>query len=705
VSLRRKDSVHDGFHDLIEISFISGEGGKMLSQQPGHDASISKTAKAWRLFGRRGPLPLSSRLALSAIALLAALVVIVATPATTSALNFGVAFRNYSVGDVEYVKRSGASVYRLPLNYTCTSGGKWGSFDSIVDAAWQRGITVLPILFRTTPECEGPNLQTRFLVSSDPDWNSWWIWTKQAVERYGVNGTFWAGKANPKPITAWEVWNEPNLKANNPLLGGEEKVQPENYGNFLVATAAAVQKGAEERKAPSPTVLFGGLFMTGAGGGEYNSFLEKAYNVPGVYSSYHGLSIHPYPFAAKVSGLKAEIEDVRKKLNSLPWGPSRTLWVTEMGWPTPASVELGVSESEQASLLAEAFGWLKGAAGANLISLVTWYNLQDWGAGSHWDEHMGLRRLDGTYRPAWFAFQEQVGAPRWPTPGPRVRAAYSDASQANSVSGWQFGSESGWQQMFLWGHEVAPGTRPAILWYAETPHIFYVDASRGNQITEWSWNAITGWQQRFLETDPVAAGSSPSAVIVNGVPQIYFSDAATNRAISALVFNSVTNSWTQTRFYGDPVAVNSSPSAIVNSGGNAQVYFADAAKGNTIAVWTWTPTALVQQFFYGDPVAAGSSPSAIRNNTEAQIYFADSAKGNTIAVWTWGPTYLRQSFFYGDAVAAGTSPSATPNNGQPQVYFVNASTNNSLGLWQWSATLEQIRLYGHPVTTGSSPGT
>jgi polysaccharide biosynthesis protein PslG len=723
-----------------------------LNQRLGHDACIGKNANVWGFFGRRDPLVLSSRLKLSAIALWAVLVAILATAATASALTYGVAWRNYSPGDLEYVKRSGATVYRLDLNYTCTHGGAWESFDTVVEAAWQRGLTVLPVLTRSVPTCEGPGLKKRFLTPSDPDWEAWWSWAKQAVERYGVNGTFWAARANPTPITSWEVWNEPNLPTNNPLLGSEEKVQPENYGNFLIYTAAAVRKGAEERKAPSPTVLFGGLFMTG--GGNYTSYLEDVYKVPGVYAVYQGLSVHPYPFAAKVAGLEAEIKEVRNTLNGLPWGPSRSLWVTEMGWPTTASVEHGVSESEQASLLAEAFDWLKGAAEAKSISLVTWYNLQDTNSGSHWDEHMGLRRLDGTYRPAWFTFQEQVKAPRWPTPGPSIRVAYSDAGDANSISGWQFGSGSGWQQLFLWGHEVAPGTKPAILRYGEGPHIFFVDASRGNQITEWSWNAVTGWQQRFLETDPVAPNSSPSAVIVNGVPQIYFSDAATNRAISVLVYNSVANSWAQSRFYGDPVAANSSPSTIVNSSGNVQVYFADAAKGNSIAVWTWTPTALVQQFFYGDPVAAGSSPStivnssgnvqvyfadaakgnsiavwtwtptalvqqffygdpvaagsspsAIRNNSEAQIYFADSAKGNTITVWTWGPSYLNQSFFYGDAVAAGTSPSATPNGGQPQVYFVDASTNNSLALWQWGATLEQIRLYGHPVTTGSSPGT
>jgi hypothetical protein len=54
------------------------------------------------------------------------------------------------------------------------------------------------------------------------------VGAKQAVERYGVNGTFRTlGSPTQTPITAWAVWNEPNLPANHPLLGGEEKVQPE----------------------------------------------------------------------------------------------------------------------------------------------------------------------------------------------------------------------------------------------------------------------------------------------------------------------------------------------------------------------------------------------------------------------------------------------------------------------------------------------
>jgi trypsin len=334
-----------------------------------------------------------------------------------------------------------------------------------------------------------------------------------------------------------------------------------------------------------------------------------------------------------------------------------------------------------------------------------------------------------------------------PPAQPPIKAAFVDTGDANSLTAWELGA-SGWQQLFLWGHPVAAGTKPFVMSYEGTKHIFFVDSSRGNQITEWSWNPTTGWQQAFLATDPVASGSSVTGAVANGSPKLFFSDATTNRSITALSLSG--GSWSQSKFYGDPVAVNSSPSAISNNG-QPQVYFVDSAKGNTIAVWTWGAT-IQQSFFYGDPVAANSSPSAISNNGQAQVYFADSAKSNTIAVWTWGAT-IQQSFFYGDSVATNSSPSALSANGTPHVYFADGSkgrtisvwvwtptsiqqsffggdwvatnsspsailtgngadqvffsdenTNRSVALWEWGSTLQQTRLYGHLALAGTSPG-
>jgi hypothetical protein len=205
-------------------------------------------------------------------------------------------FGSYDTGDLEIAKRSGATVYRVNLDYACAWGQAWSQFDPIVKAAWERGVTILPILLKSNT-CEHPTQQA-FLLSNDPGWAAWAAWAKAAVERYGANGTFWEGKSNPTPITAWEVGNEPNLAQNNP--GGKE-VQPAAYGQFLEYTAGALQEGAKAKTGTTTQVLSAG---------------------------------------------------------PLPGGSSKTLWITEMGWAVPpgsaglpANGGHTVSEDKQASLL------------------------------------------------------------------------------------------------------------------------------------------------------------------------------------------------------------------------------------------------------------------------------------------------------------------------------------------------------------------
>lgn len=301
-------------------------------------------------------------------------------------------------------------------------------------------------------------------------------------------------------------------------------------------------------------------------------------------------------------------------------------------------------------------------------------------------------------------------APRIPSPPPPpppppaqppVKVGFVDGGNANSLTVWEFGS-SGWQQIFLWGHPVAAGTKPFAMTYEGTKHIFFVDASRGNQITEWSWNPTTGWQQAFLNTDPVAAGSSITGYVQSGYANLFFSDAATNRSITAEV--RINGAWYPVPFYGDSVAPNSSPSAII-SNGQGQIYFNDGSKGNTMAAWTWnSATGWQQSFFYQDTIAANTSPSAIANNNVAEVYFNDASKGNTISVWTWGPGILQQSPFYGDSLAANTSPSAISVGGTPHVYFADGSKSNTIAVWVWTpVSLQQSFFGGDPVATGSSP--
>ncbi|MFL5872265.1 MAG: hypothetical protein ACJ75T_02160 [Solirubrobacterales bacterium] len=664
--------------------------------------------------------------------------------ATASAFSLGLMWMgDYTQAKTEMasIGKSGATLFRVPVVPSQTANGSdWTYYDEVFGNAAKNGVTILP-------EFQGRlNGQTGLPGAGEKA--AWTEWAKQVVRRYGYNGVYWTThpEVPTRPVIAWELWNEPNN-------GAFWTISATEFGNFIAWAGPAVQAASESWGGQKTGVLFGGL-LSWSGGTNYQTYLKNAYEVPGATGAFTGFAYHPYeldtsqfPGESRTQAFKKAVKGARSFLDGLPGGSGKSLWITETGWP--AEAEYSAGDSEQANLLLESFDWaIAEAAGLNLHAIV-WNNHRDpTSSPATWQNRSGLRRGNGSYRAAWYAFQEKAKVPRWPIPGPSVRVAYADAGQANSISGWQYGSGTGWQQMFLWGHEVAAGTRPAILGYEEGTHIFFVDANRENRLTEWSWNPVTGWQQNFLETDPVAAGSSPSAILVNGSPQIYFSDAATNRSIALMAYNG--SSWQQSRFYGDPVAPNSSPSAI-STPGSSQIYFADSAKGNTIAAWVWGSGSLQQSFFYGDPVAPNSSPSAISTPGSSQIYFADSAKGNTIAAWIWNSS-LQQSFLYGDpvapnsspsailsggtsevffadgaksravavwiwgstlqqvvlggdSVAPNSSPSAIPNGGSPQIYFADTNTNNSMALWEWTpTTLQQIRLFGHPVATGTSPG-
>ena len=143
----------------------------------------------------------------SLLAALLAVGLLLATAAPASALTFGLNWDGNNSPSEELLddtQASGATVWHQPLEYN-GPGGDWTNNDKLVEEAWARGITILPTL--QTGEL--------FLVPTDPEWEGWSTWVREAVERYGVNGAFWEGKVNPTPITAWEVWNEPKSSARN----------------------------------------------------------------------------------------------------------------------------------------------------------------------------------------------------------------------------------------------------------------------------------------------------------------------------------------------------------------------------------------------------------------------------------------------------------------------------------------------------------
>jgi hypothetical protein len=386
---------------------------------------------------------------------LLAIGLVLATAAPASALSFGLNWDGNNTPREEAldaVQASGATVYHLPLEYNGGSGD-WQNNDDMVEEAWERGLTILPTLARGR----------RFPLPLAPGWGAWGEWVRELVERYGVNGSFWDGKANPTPITAWEVWNEPNIPVNDPQLTEAQCeeigrpwnaevgncAQPESYGAFLKYSAEAIQAGSEAKTAHGTEVLFGSLNTQV--GERYERFLAGAAAGGGLGPEVTGVAVHPYSFAGGVEGMAADIEGVRATLDGLGAG-DKSLWITEMGWATAGTLPAGetVDEEELASLVTESFSWIKLNAAADDIQLAAWYNLRDFG-GTAWDGYAGLQGEDGSLHPAWFAFQEQTGAER----SGDIWAAF----QAETGTLWTYSTSGGYVDT---GLAMQPGTSPIV---------------------------------------------------------------------------------------------------------------------------------------------------------------------------------------------------------------------------------------------------
>jgi hypothetical protein len=421
------------------------------------------------------------RRSLLAALLAVGLLLVAAAPA--SALTFGLNWDGNNTPSEELLdeaQASGATVWHQPLEYN-GPGGDWTNNDKLVGEAWARGITILP------------TLQTGdlFLVPTDPDWEGWSTWVTEAVERYGVNGSFWEGKVDPTPITAWEVWNEPNI------VGAEPRpAEAQNYGVFLAYSAETIQRAALARAGVPTNVLFGGVNMQV--GESYEAFLGGAAEAGGLSPNVTGIALHPYAFAGGAAGMAAEIGGVRDFLDALPQGADKSLWITEVGWPTHGHVPAGetVSGEGAAALLAESFEWVKANAEADKIETVDWYNLRDFG-GTTWDGWSGLIGQDGAYHPSWYAFQEQTGAE---TSGERWAAF-----QADTGTLWLYSTRGGYQDT---GIPMMPGASPTI---AARPGGGALVSFQGIDGSTATFSTRTGTLVAGLAAAPESANENPLA--------------------------------------------------------------------------------------------------------------------------------------------------------------------------------------------------
>lgn len=261
----------------------------------------------------------------------------------------------------------------------------WTRTDGMMAAAKKAGVKVC-VIFGLK------NTQTPPLT--DADRTAYARYVRLCCERYPEIG---AAEICNEPYYS-HFWNWPN---------------PADYAKLaraVIPVIRAVRPGL-------PILLVGDVpKMAGAG---WLAGIQAA--DPGLIPLADGLTIHNYPDPGTQPPdgtgdprwtFKGQIE--------LAAQAGKPLWITEVGWPTSGSTS--VTETQQAVYLVRATELALADTRVARIFLYTWS--KDGGDAGDREQHYGVRRQNGSFKPAWAALKTLLaGQPVPPKPPPTDRAA------------------------------------------------------------------------------------------------------------------------------------------------------------------------------------------------------------------------------------------------------------------------------------------
>lgn len=335
------------------------------------------------------------------------------------------------------------------------------NLDKKVERAAKHDITIIAVFHGTRLPDNCSHKPTEFPQPGSSLYNDFvsedgFVW--KVVQRYGVDGDFWHERRNVPyhPIRVWEVWNEENWPTNNWNQNGDQNdiqnVNPQNYARFLIDTSAVIrlaQKNQSEKSGRSAEfaktkVLMGGLapfekavditkYFDSIYSDPTNPQDNNYYTAAQFHTAFDGLSYHPYALRGGPDVVEDHIRNARNVLDKQrselgdDSDANKTLWITEIGWPMKIFdandiYQLGVDESTQAEYLSDTLDWIYGHAENLRIRYAAWYNNVDSLGYSNlgkpnvttchstgcWDRICGLRRSDGSNRPAWSRYANLI---------------------------------------------------------------------------------------------------------------------------------------------------------------------------------------------------------------------------------------------------------------------------------------------------------
>ncbi|GAA5141913.1 hypothetical protein GCM10023340_04460 [Nocardioides marinquilinus] len=279
--------------------------------------------------------------------------------------------------DLRAMYRLGARRLRLDLSWAITEPSRgtydWYKTDRVINEARRAGLRVLAIIGYEPDWATG---------SPNVDAAAWSSWVDAATRRYADT------------VSAWEIWNEPNLSRF--WRGGPN---PEAYAK-VVATAAPVIRSND----PRAKIVTGALAPATDTGTELSpeTFLRRFYAAIPDHDVFDAISVHPYSYPAMPDGAEAwntffripQIRDVAVRAGH----DDVKVWLTEYGAPTGLS-DRSVAPEVQAQMLVRAIKAARQMEGVGPIFLYSYRDVDD--ALNDPESNFGIVQHDGTAKSSY----------------------------------------------------------------------------------------------------------------------------------------------------------------------------------------------------------------------------------------------------------------------------------------------------------------
>lgn len=284
----------------------------------------------------------------------------------------------------------------------------WSTFDAIAAAVNQRHMGLLPVLQYTPVWARAAACPTTdHCRPANPD--SFAAFAAAAVRRYA-----------PLGVHAWEIWNEPNTSG-----AWQPAPDPAAYAALVKTTSQAI-KAADA----SAMVISGGLAPSATQAGDISQLdFLTGFAQAGGLSSVDAVGYHPYSYPAPPryyadwsgwSQISATPRNMKATLKSFGF-PDMKIWATEYGAPTNGpgpGATVGnyligenpdhVDEALQAQMATQSVQLAKSSP---VIAALFWYTQTDSGTdASNREDFFGLRRADGSAKPAYGALAKAIAA-------------------------------------------------------------------------------------------------------------------------------------------------------------------------------------------------------------------------------------------------------------------------------------------------------